>query len=302
MLDVPDLPVMRSLAAQHSPKPLFPLSKRLLSQIISSFEQQVECKVGQILRPSLGEGRLQRGKIRITDRSGSSAIIDLRFAQTVDDVLRAINGNSEVRVSAVAVGDRIKLVDQSGQTTTNLQVQEAGATTTASDLGLGGINVAANEVLGDDVLRLFDDLQLRRLNDGNGVTLRKSVSDLRFLRPICSYGLVKHPTCVASLTRNYQACFNCGNSPALLPHLKTHSKWPSLPHLKTHSKCECKNGGSLRFVCGSVLESMTPARRIGQRWRATRAPLPVSIRMGRAACSALSFAHPVLRKAINSFS
>src|SRR5829696_5825014 len=88
----------------------------------------------------------------------------------------------------------------------------------------------------------------------------------------------------------------------ILPHVKTHSKWVSLPQLKTHSKCERKNGGSLRLVCGSVLESLAPARRIGQRWRATRAPSPVSIRMGRAKCSALFAAHPVLRKALNSSS
>ena len=34
-----------------------------------------------------------RGKVRITDRSGESAIIDLRFVQSVDDVLAAINAN-----------------------------------------------------------------------------------------------------------------------------------------------------------------------------------------------------------------
>ncbi len=37
-----------------------------------------------------GDG-VQRGKIRITDRSGASAVIDLSFARTVDDVLDAIN-------------------------------------------------------------------------------------------------------------------------------------------------------------------------------------------------------------------
>jgi len=63
-----------------------------------------------------------------------------------------------------------------------------------------------------------------------------------------------------------------------------------------------ENGGSLRLVCGAVLESLAPARRIGQRWRATRAPSPVSIRMGRATRSALFVVHPVLGKAINSFS
>ncbi|MCH7727321.1 MAG: hypothetical protein IH991_12695 [Planctomycetes bacterium] len=33
---------------------------------------------------------VQRGEVRITDRSGASAVIDLRFVQTVDDVLAAV--------------------------------------------------------------------------------------------------------------------------------------------------------------------------------------------------------------------
>ncbi|MGE3776944.1 MAG: flagellar filament capping protein FliD [Pirellulaceae bacterium] len=125
-----------------------------------------------------GEG-VQRGKIRITDRSGSSGIVDLRYAVTIDDVLKAINENNDIRVTASAVGDRIRLTDESGQTTSNLQVQEIGASTTAADLGLGGVNAAASEVTGDDLVRLFDRMQLQSLNDGNGVTLRKSVADLR---------------------------------------------------------------------------------------------------------------------------
>ena len=40
-----------------------------------------------------GDG-VQRGKIRITDRSGATAVIDLSFARTVDDVLAAINDNT----------------------------------------------------------------------------------------------------------------------------------------------------------------------------------------------------------------
>ena len=89
---------------------------------------------------------------------------------------------------------------------------------------------------------------------------------------------------------------------SLLPHVKTHSKWVSLPHLKTHSKTQGKIDGSLLWGSGFVLELTVPARRIGQRWRATRAPAQVSIRMGRATRSALCFAaHPVLGKAINSW-
>ena len=37
-----------------------------------------------------GQG-VSRGKIKITDRSGATGVIDLRYAQTIDDVLAAIN-------------------------------------------------------------------------------------------------------------------------------------------------------------------------------------------------------------------
>lgn len=124
-----------------------------------------------------GEG-VSLGKIRITDRNGESATIDLRSAQTVDDVLNAINANDTIDVAARAVGDHIQLVDLSGQTLSNLRVQEVGGGTTAADLGLGQINVAADIADGNDVLRLHDNLQLNDLNGGNGLSIRKAVADL----------------------------------------------------------------------------------------------------------------------------
>jgi flagellar hook-associated protein 2 len=57
-----------------------------------------------------GDG-LARGKIKITDRSGASATIDLRYAVTVDDVLAAINQNESVEVQASVAGDRLVLTD-----------------------------------------------------------------------------------------------------------------------------------------------------------------------------------------------
>ena len=155
---------------------------------------------GALLEELNGGAGVQRGKIKITDRAGDVATIDLRFAMTVDDVLRAINENSDIRVEAIADGDHIKLVDKTGQTTTNLRVQEVGATTTAADLGLDGIDVAANEASGLDILRLYDGLTLQRLNDGNGVNLRKGVADLHTtLRDgsavdVDFFGLKKGPT------------------------------------------------------------------------------------------------------------
>ena len=121
-----------------------------------------------------GEG-IERGKIRITDRSGTDAIIDLRFVQTVDDVLAAINANDDINVTASAVGDAIRLVDNTGQTASNLIVQEVASGSTAADLGLGSINVAANSATGSDVLSLYDSLSLASLNDGNGVALRDAL-------------------------------------------------------------------------------------------------------------------------------
>ena len=124
-----------------------------------------------------GEG-VARGKIRITDRSGESAEIDLRFAVNIDDVLKAINEADGIDVTAVADGDAIKLSDESGQSTSNLRVSEVNGGSTAADLGLANIDVAADEAVGEDVLSLYDDVLLSELNDGNGISLRQGVEDL----------------------------------------------------------------------------------------------------------------------------
>ncbi len=124
-----------------------------------------------------GQG-IQRGKIRITDRSGSSAAIDLSYAQTIDDVLSAINDNDTIQVTATVDGDRIKLTDTSGQTTSNLIVQAVGSSSTAADLGLEGINTASNSATGADLLNLHANTQLSALNDGNGISVNRSAADL----------------------------------------------------------------------------------------------------------------------------
>ena len=124
-----------------------------------------------------GDG-VEHGRIRITDRSGASAQIDLRFAETVDDVITAINDNNDVNVSAEVVGDRLQLRDNTGQTSSNLRVQDVGIGTTAADLGLGNVDSSESEILGEDIVSLHENLGLDRLNDGNGVFLREAVPDL----------------------------------------------------------------------------------------------------------------------------
>jgi flagellar hook-associated protein 2 len=113
---------------------------------------------------------VRRGRIRITDRAGNAADVDLRLARTIDDVLDAINDNGIANITAVADGDSIRLVDSSGGSG-NLRVQELGAGKTALDLGLASINVALNEATGGDLLRLHAGTKLSSLNDGTGVPL-----------------------------------------------------------------------------------------------------------------------------------
>ena len=125
-----------------------------------------------------GEG-VRRGEIRITDRTGSSATIDLRFAMTVDDVLNAINSSTAINVTADANGDSFRLTDHSSSAAGILSVQEVGTGKTAEDLGLESIQTSNNVATGDDVLQLYDSLKLSRLNGDNGVQISDVLADLR---------------------------------------------------------------------------------------------------------------------------
>ena len=118
----------------------------------------------------LNNGRgVESGKIRITDRSGVSAEVDLTKAKTIDDVITAIN-DAKVDVVATTVDGRIKLVDQTGQTDSNLIVDQLGNDETAADLGLWGIDVAADSVTGNDLTFQVDaNTDLDQLRQGKGV-------------------------------------------------------------------------------------------------------------------------------------
>src|SRR5262249_32606426 len=60
-----------------------------------------------------GQG-ISRGKIKITDSSGASALVDLSKAVTVDDVLAAINSASTISVTASISNDRLQVKDDAG--------------------------------------------------------------------------------------------------------------------------------------------------------------------------------------------
>lgn len=114
---------------------------------------------------------VEHGKIRITDRSGATTVIDLSYARNVDDVIDAINASTAINVSATVAGDSFKLTDSSGGTG-NLKVQEVAGGRAASDLGLSGIDTNSATATGADVFTLHARTALSQLNDGTGVQLR----------------------------------------------------------------------------------------------------------------------------------
>lgn len=125
---------------------------------------------------ALNGGRgVRRGIVRITDRAGNSADIDLRRAFTVDDVLDAINNNGTARVRATvtgleangASGERLVLTDESGGAG-NLSVVDLAGGSAARDLGIAG-SVGAARLDGAELMRLDVTTALSELNDGNGV-------------------------------------------------------------------------------------------------------------------------------------
>ncbi len=123
-----------------------------------------------------GQG-VQAGQIRITDRSGGTATIDISSARTVDDVLDAINQSSTVRVKARVDGDRFVIDDVSGGSGL-LKISEVGSRHTAADLGFSNVAVSSNSVTGGDVLRLANATKVNSLRDGLGIGFNQSGNDL----------------------------------------------------------------------------------------------------------------------------
>jgi flagellar hook-associated protein 2 len=127
---------------------------------------------------------VDRGSIRITDRSGKSEDIDLSKATTIDEVINTINSASTVRVRATTIGDSIQLTDITGSTSSNLRVTEVGDGETAADLGLYGIDVASTSATGTDIYGAITDsaptglqgVSLSKLAGGQGLGTLTSIN------------------------------------------------------------------------------------------------------------------------------
>ncbi|MAE64180.1 MAG: hypothetical protein CMJ18_07875 [Phycisphaeraceae bacterium] len=125
-----------------------------------------------------GDG-VTRGRIRITDRSGTSAEIDLSRALTINDALEKINGAGTIQVTASISDDRLVLTDTSGSTTTNLAVSDvAGTSGTTASLGLDA--TAVGDVLtGNQINLIGANSSLTILNDNQGVAIQSTPNHFR---------------------------------------------------------------------------------------------------------------------------
>ncbi len=120
---------------------------------------------------------IRRGEIKITDRSGASAVIDLSKALTVSDVLDAINSTAGVNVTAGVSGDSIIIKDNTGASSNNLVIEDVNGGYAATDLGIAG-SVAGDTITGSDVIGMSDITPLKFLNDGNGISTSGTTADL----------------------------------------------------------------------------------------------------------------------------
>lgn len=124
-----------------------------------------------------GEG-ISRGSIRITDRSGQAATIDLTKAFTIDDVLNAINNDDNISITAKATGGGFVLSDTSGSSANDLSVVDLNGGTTAADLGIAQ-SVASNTLTGSEVYAVSGGFSLNQINDGNTLDRASGAPDLR---------------------------------------------------------------------------------------------------------------------------
>ena len=111
---------------------------------------------------------ISRGSIRITDRTGSTADVDLGRVVTLNDVMDEINNAAGVNVTATMDGDGLLITDNTGSTSSNLIISDLGSSGTATSLGIAG-SVAGTTLTGSQINMISSNSRLIALNDGNGV-------------------------------------------------------------------------------------------------------------------------------------
>ncbi len=110
------------------------------------------------------------GSISITDRSGNTSTIDLAGAESLNDVIDAINNDATLNVTARVADNGTSLVLSDTTGTGSLVVQDVDSTT-AADLGIETAGFSGAEFEGTSIARQFvsESTQLSTLNGGQGV-------------------------------------------------------------------------------------------------------------------------------------
>jgi len=116
---------------------------------------------------------VDRGKIRITDDAGRTAVVDLSFAVSVNDVIDAINNNGVAQVTARVndlpgtglMGDGLIVENISGGG--NLSISNVGLGKTATTLGIEATDLGGT-VIGTRINTVGRNTQISQLNDGRG--------------------------------------------------------------------------------------------------------------------------------------
>ncbi|MBN2580171.1 MAG: flagellar filament capping protein FliD [Pirellulales bacterium] len=129
-----------------------------------------------------GKGLGPLGLLEITDRSGQPASVDLSTAETLEDVVHAINGaglSVEARVNAAKNG--IEVLDTSGADDHNLTIASGDATETAEKLMLAVDDDVSAVNSGDLHFQVVGyNTKLSTLNGGRGVASGKfTITDSR---------------------------------------------------------------------------------------------------------------------------
>ncbi len=121
-----------------------------------------------------GGAGIERGRIQITDSSGTQTTLDLSRVGTVNDVLEAFNSNTTVKVSARVEGDRLIISDRASGLGT-LTIANATGSNTAASLGIVGTGVAGT-LTGQRINTVGGFTALSSLNGGLGVSINTAAS------------------------------------------------------------------------------------------------------------------------------
>ncbi|MCP4591136.1 MAG: flagellar filament capping protein FliD [bacterium] len=156
-----------------------------------------------------GDG-VRRGKIRITDRSGASADVNLTTVVTLSDVVDEINSAQGINVRARISGDALVVEDLNENATTEMSIVDVGVGRTAADLGVAQ-SVADNLITGADLVYLADSTALDALNDGNGVRNHVAGGDFRITQSNVNSFEVSLAADLARNPATYLAQLNNGN-------------------------------------------------------------------------------------------